>query len=73
MNLKVGDILIQVHYNWGKDSNGDYIKYRVVELNDDYQVSCIEISTNKFSHYIPENTWIKVEDYRNSKIKKILS
>ena len=77
--INIDDIVIQLKYEWGKDLNGDYIKYRVVELSQDSHalgggrgISCREISNNQFIHYIPENTWMKLEDYRNSKIEKII-
>ena len=79
--INVSDKVFQIKYDWGKDSNGKFKTYIVQEIiilldnkdNYDRGISCYELPNLNYIHYTPEKTWIEVEDFRNSKIEKILS
>jgi hypothetical protein len=78
--ISVGDKVFQTKYDWGKYPNGLFKTYIVKEITNDNHalgggrgISCIEVDTSQFIHYIPENTWIKIENFRDSKIEQILS
>lgn len=74
--FKVGDRVFQIQYDWGKNSNGGYILFEVESISNDHPYlgggTCRNLSTSELAIFIPENTWIKVEDFRKSKIKQII-
>lgn len=76
--IKVGDRVFQIKYDWGKNSNGGYILFGVESIGNVHSylggrvITCMNLSTCESVIYIPESTWIKVEDFRKSKIRQII-
>jgi len=82
--INLGDKVFQTAYDWGKIPDGNLKKYIVVGVSIDCYnhrvIACREVSNSKgvasygeFIQHTLENTWTKVEDFRNNKIKQILS
>lgn len=76
--IKVGDRVFQIKYDWGKNSNGGHILFEVESIGNVHPylggrgITCMNLSTSESVIYIPESTWVKVEDFRKSKIKQII-
>lgn len=74
--INLGDKVFQTAYDWGRIPDGNLKKYIVVGVSitfDNQVIACREVSNSKFIQHTLENTWTKVEDFRNNKIKQILS
>lgn len=74
--IKVGDKLYQMKYQWGKKTNGNYYIFEVYKINGEHQfggrgLDCYG-GLKGVSLFIPENTFSKVVDVRRKKLERIL-
>lgn len=75
--VKVGDKLYQIKYDWGKKPNGTYYVFEVSHICPEHPfggrgINCIG-GKNGLVLFIPENTFIEINKYREKKLKRILN
>jgi len=77
--MELGDKVYQILYDWGKKPDGSFYLYEVKKISKDNHATgggkgldCYNHETNSTSLYIPENTWIKVSDYRIKRLNNLI-
>lgn len=73
--IKVGDKLYQIEYHWGKKPDGSRYIFEVTDIRDHpFGGRALNCNGGEYGYiiFIPENTFVKVCDYRDKKLKRIL-
>lgn len=75
--MELGDKVYQIRYDWGKKPDGSFYLYEVKKIcsdtnNRNRNLDCHNLEENYTSLYIPENTWIKVSDYRIKRLNSLI-
>lgn len=75
--MEVGDKVIQLRYDWGKNPDGGYYTYIILSISGDHPfgglgLNCLNLNTGQKPLFIPSNTFIELDKFRDSQIEKIL-
>ena len=75
--MELGDKIYQILYDWGKKSDGSFYLFEVKSICSDTTgrnryLDCYNHETNSTSLYIPENTWVKISDYRIKRLNSLI-